>query len=54
MGFIHKVKSIMVLSKTIPNSLRQLPVKNLIIHEAALVPICFKGLIYYKKVEEFF
>ena len=35
--------------KTIPNPLRQLPVKNLIIPEASLRSICFKGLHYYKK-----
>jgi hypothetical protein len=35
--------------KTIPNPLRQLPVKNLIIPEAPLKSICFKGLNYYKK-----
>jgi len=28
--------------KTIPNSLRQLPVKNLIIPDASLKSICFK------------
>jgi hypothetical protein len=34
--------------KTIPNPLRQLPVKNLIIPDAPLKSICFKGLSYYK------
>ena len=34
--------------KTIPNPLRQLPVKNLIIPEAPLKSICFKGTYYYK------
>jgi hypothetical protein len=34
--------------KTIPKSLKQLPVKNLIIHEAPLRSICFKALNFYK------
>jgi hypothetical protein len=34
--------------KTIPNPLRQLPVKNLIIPEAPLKSICFKGLNSYE------
>jgi len=33
--------------KTIPNPLRQLPDKNLMISEAPLKSICFKGLNYY-------
>jgi hypothetical protein len=34
--------------KTIPNSLRQLPFKNLIISEALLKSICFKKLNRYE------
>jgi hypothetical protein len=34
--------------KTIPNPLRQLPAKNLIIPEAILKLMCFKGLNDYE------
>jgi hypothetical protein len=37
--------------KTIPNSLKQLPAKNLIIPEAPLKSICFKRLNYLQNIK---
>jgi hypothetical protein len=49
-GFIHKVKIGHGSFNTIPNPLRQLPAKNLIIPEAPLKSIYFKGLNYFTKL----
>ena len=48
-GFYPKSKIVYGSFKTIPNTLRQLPAKNLIIPEAPLKSIYVKGLNDYKE-----